>query len=115
MPICWSCYWGWPRPVADIYKKAVKDLGGDSSPLHFGPSHIVWEDENFDSAVWCLENFETYKGDYTDGELAIVKRSLEELAVLPEAIRDIVPEGYDGKDPALYPPSVEMEHCAYRG
>jgi len=23
--ICWYCYWGWPKPVAGIYKKALCD------------------------------------------------------------------------------------------
>lgn len=76
-------YRGWPKPVADIYQKALQALDGYESPLHYGPAHIVWDDENFDSAEWCLENFDKYKGDYSDADLAIVKKSLEELVALP--------------------------------
>ncbi len=83
MGICWYCYWGWPKLVAEIYQKALKDLNGYDFPLQFGPGHIVWSDENFDSAEWCLENFDKYKGDYSDEELTIVKWSLEELASFP--------------------------------
>ena len=83
MGICWYCHWGWAKPVAEIYQEALKRLNGYASPLHFGPAHIVWEDENFDSAEWCLENFDNYKGDYTPEELEIVKWSLVELAKLP--------------------------------
>lgn len=87
MGICWHCYGGWAEPVAEIYKGALKRLNGDGSPLHFGPAHIVWEDENFDSAEWCLEHFDEYQGDYTDDELSVVRWSLEELAKLPIAVR----------------------------
>lgn len=109
MGICWYCHWGWAKPVAEIYKKALRALDGDKWPLHFGPSHIVWEDENFDRAEWCLEHFDEYKGDYSDVELEIVKQSLKELASLPEDVRCVEPEDYDGQHPELYPPSVEME------
>ena len=68
MGICWYCYWGWPKQIAEIYKKALKELDGYSAPLHFGPAHIVWDDENFDSGEWCLEHFDDYKGDYSEEE-----------------------------------------------
>jgi hypothetical protein len=110
--VCWFCHWGWPKPVAEIYKRALQDLGGDWSPLHFGPAHIVWEDENFDSAQWCLDNFD-WDIDYPKAQLAIVKRSLEELAALPQSAWDVEPADFDGNDPQNHPPSVEMEHCAY--
>lgn len=110
--ICWHCYWGWPKPVAEIYKKALAALNGDWFPLHFGPSHIVWEDENFDSAEWCLQHFDKYKGNYTKEDLAIVKRSLEELVALPKSDWDVEPKDYDGEHPEDYPPAVEMEFCA---
>lgn len=54
MSICWYCHWGWAKPVADIYEKAVDLLDGDSSPLEFGPAHVVWSDENFEMAEECL-------------------------------------------------------------
>lgn len=109
MNICWSCYWGWPKPVADIYTKALEQLDGYDSPLEFGPGHVVWSDENFDSAEWCLEHFEDYKGDYSDEELAIVRWSLEELAKLPLEVRCIEPDDYDGEHPELFPPPQGME------
>jgi hypothetical protein len=108
--ICWFCHWGWPKPIAEIYQRAVRDLNGDSGPLHFGPAHIVWEDENFDSARWCLDRFDDYRGDCTDSELAIVERSLVELNALPRSAWDVVPADYDGRHPENYPPTVEMVH-----
>ena len=102
--ICWYCHWGWPKPVADIYKKALSDLDGYSDPLHFGPAHIVWEDENFNLAELCLEHFDEWAGDYSEQELGIVKRSLEELNKLPMNIKEVEPEDYDGEHPELYPP-----------
>jgi hypothetical protein len=109
MPICWNCFWGWPKPVYEIYKKALDKLDGDESLLHFGPAHIVWEDENFDSAEWCLENFEQYRGDYCDSDLEIVRESLIELSKIPVDQRDYEPEDYDGKNPANYPPPENIE------
>ena len=106
--ICWYCHWGWAKPVAEIYSRALADLGGDEFPLLFGPAHVVWEDENFDCAEACLEDFEKYKGDNGDDELAIVRRSLEELAALPESVRCPEPDDYDGDHPELYPPSVDV-------
>ncbi len=104
MGICWLCYWGWPKPVADIYQRALKEMDGNESPLLYGPAHIVWEDENFDSAEWCLENFDKYKGDHTEAHLAIVKKSLEQLAALPLKTRCVEPEDYDDEHPENFPP-----------
>ena len=110
--ICWYCHWGWPKPVAEIYLKALKLLNGQESPLHFGPAHVVWEDENFELAESCLEDFDEFENycDYSDYELSIVRQSLEELAKLPVHVRCVEPEDYDGKHPELYPPpdGVEM-------
>lgn len=116
---CWYCHYGWPKPVADIYHAAVaalKDIGSSYHPLHFGPAHIVWEDENFDCAQACLDTFEEYRGDYSDEELAIVRQSLEALAVLPDAAWggvDAVVAAYENDDDADIanyppPPGVEM-------
>jgi len=110
MGFCWDCYWGWPKAVADIYDKALADLGGNESPLHFGPAHIVWGDENFDSADWCLEHFDEHRGMMTAEDAAIVKRSLEELAKIPLEERCVEPDDYDDEHPELFPPprGVEM-------
>ena len=107
--ICWYCHWGWPKLVAEIYKKALKKLEGKESPLLFGPAHIVWEYENFDNVDWCLENFEEYKGDYSDKELEIVRQSLKELNELPFYIRDPKPEDYDDEHPDQFPPPNGIE------
>ena len=93
--------------MAEIYQSALRELAGDESPLHYGPSHIVWDDENFHAGEWCLEHFDEYRGDYSLAELAIVRKSLEELSRLPLSIRCIEPEEYDDLHPELYPPSVE--------
>lgn len=107
--ICWNCYWGWPKPVADIYLRALEKLGGFEDPLHFGPAHVVWEDENFDSARWCLDNFSKYTGDYSTDELAIVRESLEELVKLPRELLDVEPDDYDGVHPEKFPPPPGVE------
>lgn len=100
--ICWYCHWGWPKAVADIYLEALQTPNGDDAPLLYGPAHVVWSDENFDSAAWCLEHFDAYRGDHGEDELAIVRRSLEQLAALPESAWNVEPENY------LPPPNVEM-------
>lgn len=106
--VCWYCYWGWAKPVAEIYLKALEDLGGNGSSLHSGPAHIVWEDENFGSAEWCLEHFDEYSEGHSDAYLEIVRESLEKLAALPLEVRCVEPADYDGEHPELYPPLVEM-------
>jgi hypothetical protein len=108
--VCWYCHWGWPVPVVKIYDRALSDLNGHWEPLHYGPGHIVWEDENFDCAQWCLDHFKQHDTRFTDSELAIVRRSLEELAALPREAWDIVPADYDGRHPENYPPSVQTVH-----
>jgi len=107
--ICWSCFWGWPRPVAEIYQRALSALDGDASPLWFGPSHIVWSDENFESAEWCLEHFEEYTGDWGEVELGIIRRSLEQLSNIPMEVRCVEPESYNGENPELFPPADGIE------
>ncbi len=107
--ICWYCHWGWPKAVADIYLKALADLDGCDTPLLYGPAHIVWGDENFDSAEWCLEHFDDDTGDYTVDEMTIVRQSLLELKKLPEEVIDIEPDDYDGEHPERYPPPSGIE------
>lgn len=109
MGICWDCYWGWPKPVADIYDKALATLERYESPLHFGPAHVVWEDENFDLAESCLKDFEEWKGDYSEKDLAIVRQSLMELAKLPLNVRCVCPDDYDDEHPELFSPPKGVE------
>lgn len=106
--ICWYCHWGWPKPIADIYTDALEKLGGDESPLHFGPAHIVWEDENFGSAQWCINHFNEYRGDYSDAALDVVMESLQRLAALPQEAFEACPDDYDGENPELFPPTREV-------
>jgi hypothetical protein len=110
MGICWFCHWGWPKQIADIYQEALAKLDGDNSPLHFGPAHIVWEDENFDSAQWCLDHFDKYKGDYSEAQLAVVKESLVKLLSVPAEYKT-EPDGYDDDDenPQRFPPPAHWE------
>ena len=109
MGICWYCWWGWPKSVADIYERALAALDGDESELLYGPGHIVWADENFarEHVEWCLHEGEAgeYWHDYaTDKSKKIVLDSLRELLALPDSILDSVPEEYDGENPERYPP-----------
>jgi len=67
-----------------IFLQAAEKLGeGYSLPLEFGPAHVVWNDYNFGSAEWCLENFPEAHDNATAEQLAIVKWSLEELVKIP--------------------------------
>jgi hypothetical protein len=126
MTICWYCHWGWAKPVAEIYKRAFEDLkklpGDAYIALNYGPAHVVWADENFDSAEWCLKDFDNWcaeyqtKVDLDDEQLAIVKRSLEELAAMPLTEREAgPPDDYDDEHPENYPPTVEVENVRHIG
>lgn len=74
---------GWPQSIQDIYDEAVRRLGGRSAALHFGPAHVVWEDDNFEFAADCLADFESHTGTWCEADLAVVRWSLEELAKHP--------------------------------
>lgn len=106
--ICWFCYWGWPLAVYEIYKRALDALHGDARPLLYGPGHVVWADENFGHAQSCLDIFDQCRwlDDYSNEVWAIVRRSLEELAALPDEAWDVEPEDYDGEHPENYPPAA---------
>ena len=108
MGICWYCHWGWAKQVMDIYDAALEMPGSSWSAMHFGPAHIVWEDENFDRAEWCLENFDKYSEDLTEKEKAAVRWSLEELNKIPMHIRCPEPDDYDDEHPDQYPPPVTI-------
>lgn len=105
---CWHCYWGWPKPIADIYDRYVAIAG--ESAMHYGPAHIVWEDENFARAhvQWCLDHFDDEpRGDHDAQDLAAVRASLEALLALDDAILESEPAEYDGREPAKFPPTTE--------
>ena len=109
MGICWYCHWGWPKAIKEIYAQAVEKLDGHTSPLNFGPAHVVWEDENFDSAQWCIDNFDEYSKDLSENEKAVVRWSLEQLLLLPEKVINSTPEDYDDEHPENFPPPPEIE------
>lgn len=106
MSICWWCYWGWPKEIADIFDEACRRLGDpDGWALEFGPGHVVWGDENWGSAEWCLEHFSEYVGDLTEEEQLVVRWSLTELAKIPlERREQTLRPDYDGEHPEKYPP-----------
>lgn len=107
--VCWYCYWGWPKVIADIYIEAAQKLSDCELLLDFGPGHIVWSDENWDCAQWCLDHFDDYKNDDgTEAEYAVVRESLEKLVLVWATMDDPVPADYDGLHPENYPPQIEM-------
>jgi hypothetical protein len=120
MGICWYCYWGWPKASQNIFDKAVEKLGGDDSPLLFGPSHVVWEDENFcDRSIRdCLDYFgpflERTPDRFDEFQLSVVRWSLEELLKVPEEIRCCEPEDYDEENPKNFPPPDGIEMARKR-
>jgi len=109
MGICWYCRWGWPKAIRDIYSQALEKLGGNISPLNFGPAHIVWEDENWQCAQWCIDHFDEYSEDLSDYEKSVVMWSLQELLKLPERVLDAEPDEYDGEHPDNFPPPSDIE------
>ena len=113
--ICWYCHWGWPKEVADIYQR-YSELAGDSEVLDFGPGHIVWADENFEdhSIKSCIESAAEFQqiapdADFSDHQLDVAVQSLKDLLAVPEDIRCCEPEGYDGENPAMFPPPDGLE------
>ena len=107
--MCYWCYWGWPKPIRDIYDDCVEVAGYDA--MHYGPAHIVWADENWDRAQWCLDHFEEYTHGYSDAELAVVRESLERLVAVPDEFKDI-PDEWDD-NPKDHPPPKHWE-CEQR-
>lgn len=108
MGMCWWCHWGWPKPIRDIYDKALAALDGDESPLLYGPAHVVWGDENWDSAQWCLDEFESWEmywmeDRFSDSDREAVRQSLVELVALPDELKQ-EPVDYDGEHPENFPP-----------
>jgi hypothetical protein len=112
---CWYCFWGWPKPVTDIYEEAVKALDGYEPALQHGPAHIVWSDENFEDEHirWCLKELADPDKrafyDLDDQSIAVVRQSLEKLLAVPESVRCCEPEDYDGEHPDKYPPPAGMK------
>ena len=98
--------------------KALEKLDGKDTCLHFGPAHIVWEDENWHSTEWCIEHFNDYNDGFTEKENEVVMWSLVELAKIPMNQRDPEPAEYKALsemdnehelDPADYPPPEGVE------
>lgn len=115
MGVCYWCHWGWPKPIRDIYDDCVKKHS--QSLLLYGPAHIVWADENWGSAQWCLDHFDENKGDFSHcGEkaFAVVRESLERLLKVPDEFK-IEPGGYVAgeHDPADFPPPKHWK-CEHR-
>ena len=108
MAICWYCHWGWPEPNAAIYEKYLPLIG--ESGLDFGPGHIVWSDENFntDCIQFCIDNIDKYSDGLTEEEKGYALASLKELLAIPEDIRDCCPSDYDDENPENYPPPANV-------
>lgn len=115
--VCWYCHWGWSSQVAEIYDRCRKVAG--ESAADYGPAHIVWANENFEREhiQWCLDNFEENARadpEWTQEELAAVRRSLEELLALPDQVLCPEPADYDGENPKAFPPplGITMVHVS---
>jgi hypothetical protein len=112
--ICWYCYWGWARPVKEIYERAVEELG--DSVVDYGPGHIVFADENFENhnIEFCLNecdaNRDSYRDRMSDAEIDRLRAYLVELRQVPEEVRCCAPEEYwkDADHPERYPPTIEV-------
>lgn len=121
MGICWYCHWGWPKQVRDIYDKYLA-LTSDTA-MHYGPAHIVWEDENFETVEhiqWCIDTAEQWFKEWnvsphfggdpklTREEFVLVVESLKELLTVPEEIRCCCPDNYDDEHPENFPPPANI-------
>lgn len=113
MSICWYCYWGWPKQIREIYDNHI-DAAGELA-MHFGPAHIVWEDENFERhhIQWCLDHFAdaATNTQHSAEELDAVRQSLVDMLRLPDSILNAMPSDYDGEHPDKYPPpsTIDMD------
>lgn len=79
--------------------------------MHYGPAHIVWEDENFarHHVGQCLENFDKYRAeDCTDTEHQAVKDSLLALLELSDEVLEPIDDDNCHSDPDAYPPPAGM-------
>lgn len=109
--MCWFCTWGWPLAIKEIYLRYRNVVG--VTALHYGPAHIVWDDENFyrESIEFCLKECarrEDY--DLTMVELDAVKQSLLELRELPDRILCPRPDFDPCEDaPEDFPPPPDLE------
>jgi len=133
---CWYCYWGWSKPVHDIYAKAIaavndallnaanesNDWKQPSQPydgksaLEFGPAHIVWSDENWDCAKLCLKECDKKQWrKWPTDVLEIVRQSLRDLIALPAEVREPCPSNYEGEHPQNYPPPPGVEMVKKHG
>jgi hypothetical protein len=88
----------WAEPVKDIYRESLDALGGDDTPLLYGPGHVCWADYNFDdeNVRSCLAACDDPAAEYGVPKLAapvmaVVRRSLERLLAVPEGVRDCDP------------------------
>ena len=109
MGICWYCHWGWAKPVRDIYDTYSLLVTDADTVLDYGIGHIVWADENFDThnIEWCikhaydLSDLPIKKEEHssfnrmTGTDLMLSMQALKELLLIPEEIRDCIPEEYD--------------------
>lgn len=113
MGLCWYCHWGWPKAVRGVYNKAaasLTEIDSGTDALIYGPSHIVWDDENFDdgSIDWCLKACVGATG-YSPDEVEIVRRSLEELSGDPASRARSATEGLRWLEPGKI--STAAAHC----
>ena len=88
--------------------------------MHYGPAHVVWDDENFNRGCIqrCVDDFNDWITTYNDPkddddkysaeELEAVRQSLIELLALPDAVLEPIPEAYDDEHPDKFPPALEM-------
>ena len=114
MGVCWYCYWGWPKQVRDIYDKYLEMVG--ESAMHYGPAHIVWEDENFEdeNIDFCLVECEKEitnpiePVNHTRLDTTWIRESLRELKAIPVEIRCCEPADYQGYNPEKFPPPPEL-------
>lgn len=127
--ICWYCHWGWPKIVYEIYERARDDIDklyddwerereGPSAyedvdavtAMDYGPAHVVWSDENFDSVNWCLKYCDDpLFSKWRPEVLEIIRRSLRELDAIPLKDRMPCPDNYDGEHPENFPPPPGVE------
>jgi hypothetical protein len=115
---CYWCYWGWPKPIRDIYDDCVEKLGGDYLALEYGPAHVVWGDENWEAAQRCLDHLDEYAAfqeqlgnGCSKRRLEVARESLIRLLEVPSEMRTTPAAFLEDKsnNPADHPPPEHWE------
>lgn len=103
MTECWYCHVNaWPAEVVDVYYATIRnalphDRFDTAQEMHWGATHGIWEDENFDNlALTTALQHILVNAELTPIQLGIAVYSIMALLRIPESVR--VPFNVDDDD-----------------